>query len=549
MSSQYIPLKFNRWQLLAWFNFSTRNRYVCGRGTGKTTFLAKIMKSVVESMPRSANALVCRTHVQALTRTLPAIVAGLETLGYYEGIHFVIGKRPPDHWPRPYFPPMSYEHFISFYTGAGYHIVSQDRKGSSRGFNIDSWIGDEGLNLNKEMIDNEISVANRANVGRFSGNPFHLSEVIASSQPILPESKWILDSADYYRRDGNSYEDYRHALSEIELKIIDSESEAEMQEYWQEAYTLKTNFRFYKDKQIIPITGDVISTYFCDADIFDNIENLGWRYIKQQRATMDDLMFKVEILNGLFTISEKCFYPDLCERHLYDIQDYSSFDNLEYNFETAKSAGSTYDDSIDKRLPIHISCDYGGSFNCMVATQEYEDEERVLNNFFAYHPLKIDNVVQQFVKFFSNHPTKDVHYWYDQTAVGTSGLIEYNYADEVKRLLKAAGWNVIVHYEGAAPDHQIKYLFLGKIFSERHPDELPKVRMHRENCRELYQSMRLAPIKQTSKGFEKDKSSERNKKVDQAKAPHLSDALDVLLFHKHAPKQDKTTGAFSKAYW
>jgi hypothetical protein len=538
MKNQLIPLGFNRWQILSHLYFANRNKHVCGRGTGKTTNLAFIMYSIALDMPRSANALVCRTYLQALTRTIPAIISGLETLGCIQNIHYVIGKEPPKSWPRPYFPPVSHEHFISFRNGSGFHIVSQDRKGSSRGFNIDSWVADEGLNLNKQQIDDEISVATRANVGRFDYSRYHLSETIVSSQPILPESQWLLDDAKYYSENGNDYRDYRNSLTDILIKVIDAETEAEMQSYWEEALQIKRNWRFYQNTRLIPITGQKLTSFFIDADVFDNIQNLGWKYIKLQRASMSDLNFKVEILNALFTISERGFYPDLCDRHKYDMMDYSILDQYGFNIKSIEDITSTQDPSIDSRMPIHISCDYGGSFNCMVASQEYVDEERFISEFYEYHPKKISDVVAKFLKFFANHQNKEVHYWFDQTAIGSNASKDFTYADEVQLLLRNAGWKVIEHYSGAAPVHYMKYQFMGNILSERDTRTLPRVRFHRERCAKTYESMKLVTIKTRSSVIEKDKTPERKMAVDQARAPHLSDAVDQLLYYKHAAKQD-----------
>jgi hypothetical protein len=527
--SNYIPLRFNRFQLLAHLNFSNRNRLIGSRGIGKTTLLGWIIKNVVEDMPRSANALVARTYIQALTRTIPAVIGGLETFNYKMGRDYIIGKEPPKSWPRPYFPPVSFEHFISFRNGSGYHVVSQDREGSSRGFNLDSYIGDEGLNLIKKRLDDEVSVANRANVGRFSYSRYHLSETIVSSQPILPESKWLLDDSVYYKKNGTPYEEFRDSLTDILIALVDSETEEEMQFHWKKAYEIKMRWKYYKHYDTIPVTNQKISTFFLDGDIFDNIQNLGWKYVKQQRASMNDLNFRVEILNAIYTMSEQGFYPDLCERHLYDTKDYSILDKYGYSITSEADLDSTHDPSIEPSMPLHIACDYGGSFNCMVASQEYEDEERFVASFHEYHPNKISHVVEQYIKFFAHHKNRDVYFWYDQTAIGTNGLVDYNYADEVMSLLRKAGWNVIPQYMGAAPSHFLKYLFMGNIFSERNRPKLPMVRMHRERCKPLYNSMKLVSIKQTSKGIEKDKTPEKKQAVDQVKAPHLSDAADLLL--------------------
>jgi hypothetical protein len=541
MSSDSRRLWMNRWQLEAILYFSNINRWICGRGTGKTTGMAYVIKEVVRTMPRSSNALVARTYLQAFTRTLPAIVAGLSQHGLYEGSHFVIGKEPPKKWDKPFFPPLkSYENFISFYNGTGYHIVSQDRKGSSRGFNIDSWLADEGLNLIQERIETEIIVANRANAnGPFANSPYHLSELIVSSMPFLPESMWLLDLSKYYDLYGKNYLDYRQQLSGILLQIVDSDSEELIRKLWDQAYQLKLQWRFFQHVETLPISNEKLTKYFCDADVFDNIENLpGWRYIKQIRASMSDLMFSIEILNTPMMMLGEGFYPALSEKHLLQI------DTDQYHLTVGQKVTAEDEPAINPSMEIHASADYGGSFNCIILSQEYDDEERLVNALKVYHPQLFRDVVQLAIEFLSTHKTRTIHFWYDQTAIAKDGLVEYNYADEFFTLFTKAGWKVIMHYNGAAPSHHSKFMFMNELLGEKNVN-LPSMRMHPENCRDAYTSMRLAPIRTGKNGFEKDKSAERNKKIDQVTAPHLSDAVDVLMFHKYSHRLTSQGGGFS----
>lgn len=539
--SDFIPFKMNRWQLLASINYSNRNRIIAGRGTGKTTYMGYTMKEVVRTMPGSANALVCATYIQAFTRTLPAIVAGLSMHGIHEGANYIIGKEPPKSWGRPIFPVVqNWKHTISFPNGAMYHIVSQERKGSSRGFNIDSFMADEGLNLSRERIENEVMIANRANAnGPFANSRYHLSEMIVSSMPFLPEAMWLLDAADYYKEYGWSYQDYRIALSSILLEIVDSDSVDKIEMLWKQAYKLKQEWKFFKHTDIIPVSGEKLTTYFCDADIFDNIQNLpGWRYVKQLRASMSDLMFQIEILNSIMVMMEQGFYPALGDHHFYKI------DTDLYNIEIGQEVTAIDEPSINPSLPIHSAGDFGGSFNCLHLSQEYDDEERLVNSLKVYHPDLFRDVVNKAVKYLATHRTKVIHFWYDQTAIGKGGLVEWNYADDFQSGFTKAGWKVIMHYMGAAPNHHVKFVFMNAILGEKDP-QLPRFRMHPDNCRETHNSMRMAPIRQGRNGFEKDKSAERNKHIDQALAPHLSDGVDVLLYHKYSNRLGGNIGGFS----
>jgi hypothetical protein len=66
------------------------------------------------------------------------------------------------------------------------------------------------------------------------------------------------------------------------------------------------------------------------------------------------------------------------------------------------------------------------------------------------------------------------------------------------------------------------------LFKEQSP-RLPLIRFNKANCHSLIISMNNSRTKQGRNGeIKKDKSDETKKGVDQAKATHLSDALDVI---------------------
>ena len=149
-------LEFNRPQLRFIVSQPKEANSVWSRATGKSSLIAWLMHLIAQQMPRSAWALVGSTYMQILTRTLPSTIGSLERIGYVKDVHYFIGRRPPPswNWPTPYEPPVKFDHFISFYTGASFHLVSQDKGGgSSRGLNIDGIIADESLLLDKERFD------------------------------------------------------------------------------------------------------------------------------------------------------------------------------------------------------------------------------------------------------------------------------------------------------------------------------------------------------------------------------------------------------------
>src|SRR5690554_5083650 len=123
------------------------------RGVGKTEgIIAPRSERLIHAMPGSTGAFVTKTFRAALTNTIPPVIRGWNNRGYYEGVHFVIGKRPPKWFASPHTKPLEYKYTISWYNGTVIHILSQDRNGSANGLSIDWVIVDEAKFINKEKF-------------------------------------------------------------------------------------------------------------------------------------------------------------------------------------------------------------------------------------------------------------------------------------------------------------------------------------------------------------------------------------------------------------
>jgi hypothetical protein len=100
--------------------------------------------------------------------------------------------------------------------------------------------------------------------------------------------------------------------------------------------------------------------------------------------------------------------------------------------------------------------------------------------------------------------------------------------DEYVKVLTANGWEVNKIYLGKSKSHHFRYNFFNRVFQEEDA-MLPRIRFFKSRTENLVRSIELAPVKQGQNGFEKDKSSERNKKIAQEDATHLSEAFDTLI--------------------
>lgn len=499
---------------------------VAGRGTGKSegVLAPKTAKCYFGTMPRSAGVAVGATYNQLLTRTLPALIAGWERLGYVMGQHYLIGKRPTDkwisqwNWKGPYRPPLDYKYFISWWNGAGCHLVSQDRVGSSNGITIDWIFGDELKLLNHEKLKTELFPANRGLIPEFKHNPYHHGMTFTTDMPIGTSGRWILDMGE--KMDKATVKDILNLQNVIyKLKGI-------------KATALKP-MRIEIDKQIAIINDEIKELrfgllYYHEASTLENIHALGIDYIQQQIRDTTSFQFDTQILNLRPTKIEEGFYPDFDEeRHGYFAADNNYLERIDYNFHELHTINCLRDSDRDDNLPLHISIDYNRRIHPMVIAQDDGQEIKVLNGLHALYPAKLKDVLDMFITYYAPHKRKMVYYWYDHTAVGD--MDETRKCDDVINKLRKSGWVVMPMYTSKAPNHEAKYRMYGHLLQE---DQYytKYFRINRENCDKLIMSICMASAEQRKDGFGKNKNSEKDINFPAEESTHYSDALDMLVW-------------------
>ena len=134
---------------------------VAGRRTGKTDSIASpfVLRNM-QRMPGSTGGIVVPTFKHGLTNTLPGLFAAWKRWGFAEGIHYVVGRRPPKWFAKPITEPADYEHVISFYNGSVAIIISQDRPGSSNSLTLSWVLVDEAKFIDYKKLKEETLPAN-----------------------------------------------------------------------------------------------------------------------------------------------------------------------------------------------------------------------------------------------------------------------------------------------------------------------------------------------------------------------------------------------------
>lgn len=524
MSQDNKQLHLNKPQLKTWLIGAKETYCVMGRGTGKTQgIIAPASQRNIFAMPRSTGVFLGTTYQQLLLRTLPPVIAGWEMMGYKNGVHFFLGKKPPASWKwkSARMGPVSYDHYIPWINGSGIHLVSQDRPGTANGISIDWIAADEVKFLNKKRLDEELMPANRGFEQYYGECPWHHSLLYCTDMPTSSKAKWIFDAQQ--QMDPQQIDlilSVHVAISQLQEKLKKA-SPSNSIKIMREIARYNTSLAYLR-KQCV---------YYAEASSLDNIEVLGVDYIKQMKRVLPDIIFQTAILNRKLLQVEDGFYPYLDEDiHCYDRYDYSLLDNMDYDLSKLSGINDCRADAdVKKDMPLNIAMDYNASITWVVTAQDYANTWHCLSGLYVKHPERLKDAVNQWCDYYAPHPYRMVNYYYDHTAVSTDASRSLSFADEVQSILVKRGWRVNMIYMGQAPSHHSQYIFWGYALKGDDP-RLPAFRFNRTNCKYVLVSMQQTQVKQGRNGFEKDKSPEKNPNIPQEEAPHGSDAVGTLAW-------------------
>ena len=453
-----------------------------GRGTGKTTVFAAFARDIARDLPRGVFQWEVPTYQKFLTEIIPAFIHSMEMQGMHKDLHYFIGRRPPAawKWPEPYKPPMRYDNFIQFYNGFGIVLLSQDIPGAGRGLSTDGRFADEAVMLDKRKLEDESGPSLRGSNVRILGDHRYFDfRLMASSTALTEEGAWF----------------------------IEREEMAQM---------------------------DPAAHKFLRANCIENI-NLGWlkdNYLTEARKKATDLeTFNAEYLNIRPRFVRNGFYAMLNrDQHTYTNYDYAHYANR-----VGVEPDCRGDADLTPGQPLILGVDWGAAINSMVVNQHLSGEFRALKNFFALgrDGETQDDLAEKFAAYYAPHraTNPDLFMWYDQTGNAETGNSKMTKAQQMEQKLNSLGWKVRrMSISGRNPDHADKHFLWERILEEKDP-RLPRFRMNRDNCRELYVSMSRAKSKRGLAGqIKKDKSGERTDNPQRQFATDLSDAEDQPVY-------------------
>ena len=148
------------------------------------------------------------------------------------------------------------------------------------------------------------------------------------------------------------------------MELLDCESESEFKSIWNETVRLKKSIAPFVSKD---------GTLFTLANAFDNIQNVGFSYIRREYKKQTLLTFLIEIMNMVIDKVEDCYYP-LSDRHIYYnatndafIRDVAEDSNFDWNRLSEKDC--RYDSDCDTHKPLELSFDWGARISLLTVSQ------------------------------------------------------------------------------------------------------------------------------------------------------------------------------------
>lgn len=522
---------FNRPQRLTQLIGANTTVIVAGRRTGKTdSIAAPFVLRNMQRMPGSTGGIVVPTFKHGLTNTLPGLLAAWKRWGFINGVHYVVGRRPPKSFAKPITEPHDYEHVISFYNGSIAIIISQDRPGSSNSLTLSWLLVDEAKFIDYDKLKDETLPANGGIKSHFGHHSFNHSVMILSDMPQTKRGSWFL-----------------HYREKMDCDLI-AAIEATVYEIWRIKDRIKTlrnsqspipsylrNHLRRLDRALNQMRS--VAVYYKEYSSIENLQLLGENYIKQMKRDLTPLTFQTSILCQRIGIAKDGFYSSMRERHKYNASDFESLDlafkslcddkvmeadNLiAHNLITCKA-----DADVNPLAPICIGLDYNANINWIVAGQPSGKRLNIIKSFYVKFERKLPELVADFCAYYATHQNKTVVFYYDSTALGGNYAVnDQDFRWVIIHEFERHGWRVEDVYLGNPMRHDEKYLLINQGFAGK---QRLMPFFNRQNNDDLILAIQSAGVSRGRLGFRKDKAGEKLAETEEDRLEHRTDGTDAF---------------------
>ena len=510
---------FNKPQRLTQLIGANTTVIVAGRRTGKTdSIAAPFVLRNMQRMPGSTGGIVVPTFKHGLTNTIPGLLAAWKRWGYIEGIHYVVGRKPPKSFRQPIIDPKDYEHVISFYNGSVAVIISQDRPGSSNSLTLSWLLVDEAKFIDYAKLKDETLPANGGIKSHFGKHSYNHSMMVLSDMPQTQKGSWFL-----------------HYRDKMDPELI-ATIEATVYEIWRIKERIRTlnakgaTVPPYLKGYLRRLDRDLnkmrsVAVYYREYSSIENLQLLGENYIKQMKRDLTPLTFQTSILCQRIGIAKDGFYSSMREGHKYDANDNQYLDTLGYDYDFS-TLDARADKDVDPDAPICIGMDYNANINWIVAGQPRDRRLNIIKSFYVKFERKIPALVQDFCRYYAEHRNKTVVYYFDATALGSNYAVnEQDFRWVVVHEFERQGWRCEAVYLGNPMRHDEKYLLINQGFAGK---QRLMPFFNRSNNEDLVLAIQSAGVSHGRNGFRKDKSGEKLAESEEDLLEHRTDGSDAF---------------------
>ena len=516
---------FNKPQRLTQLIGANTTVIVAGRRTGKTdSIAAPFVLRNMQRMPGSSGGVVVPTFKHGLTNTLPGLFAAWKRWGFVNGLHYVVGRKPPKIFKRPIIEPSDWEHVITFYNGSCAIIISQDRPGSSNSLTLSWLLIEEAKFIDYLKLKEETLPANGGIKSHFGTHSFNHSIMILSDMPQTQKGSWFL----HYREkmdkeliatiEGTVYEIWK---TKERIRAMNKKGEAVPP--YLKGYLRRLDASLNKMRSV--------AVYYKEYSSIENLQLLGENYIKQMKRDLTPLTFQTSILCQRIGIARDGFYSSMRESHKYDASNFAELDSAFAEAFASKKAAQwqescTADADLDLDAPIAIGMDYNANINWIVAGQPKGRRLNVIKSFYVKFERKIPALVEDFCRYYAAHRNKTVVYYYDATALGSNYAVnEQDFRWVVIHEFEKQGWRVEAVYIGNPMRHDEKYLLINQGFAGK---QRLMPFFNRQNNDDLILAIQAAGVSRGRNGFRKDKGGEKLAESEESLLEHRTDGTDAF---------------------
>ena len=514
--------------------------------TGKTDSIASpfVLRNM-QRMPGSTGGIVVPTFKHGLTNTLPGLFAAWKRWGYINGIHYVIGRKPPKSFKKPITEPSDYEHVITFYNGSCAIIISQDRPGSSNSLTLSWLLIDEAKFIDYNKLKDETLPANGGIRSFFGHHSFNHSMMILSDMPQTTKGSWFL----HYREkmDPKLIETIKGTI----YKIWQTKQRiSELRQKRQPIPPYLKDYLKWLDRSLNKMRS--VAVYYKEYSTLEDLQLLGEEYIREMKRDLTPKTFQTSILCQRLGIARDGFYSSMQERHKYDASDFNYLDSLGYasifeddgitpktfqpNHSQATVVGNSIaDGAVDscladadliKDAPLCIDMDYNANINWIVCGQPIGNRLNVLKSFYVKYERKLPALVGDFCRYYAAHGNHTVVFYYDATALGSNYAVnDQDFHWVVKHEFERHGWQVIDVYLGNPMRHDEKYLLINQGFAGK---QRLMPFFNRQNNDDLILAIQSAGVERGRNGFRKNKSKEKDPESEEDLLEHRTDGTDAF---------------------